>query len=64
MAIDLKIEMERYGNLRDELYRFLMDRGVILRPLGNTVYVLPPYVITNDQLHEIYDVITELLETF
>jgi adenosylmethionine-8-amino-7-oxononanoate aminotransferase len=64
MAIDLKIEMERYGNLRDELYRFFMNRGVILRPLGNTVYVLPPYVITNDQLQKIYDVITELLETF
>ena len=64
MAIDLNVEMERYGNLRDELYQFFINRGVILRPLGNTVYVLPPYVITDEQLHNIYEVIIELLETF
>ncbi len=64
MAIDLNVEMERYGNLRDELYQFFINRGVILRPLGNTVYVLPPYVITNEQLHNVYAVIIELLETF
>ena len=64
LAIDLNLQMERYGNLRDELYQFFIEKGVILRPLGNTVYVLPPYVITNKQLQKIYDVITELLETF
>ncbi len=64
LAIDLNIEMERYGNLRDQLYQFFMQRGVILRPLGNTVYVLPPFVITNAQLKKIYDAILEALETF
>lgn len=64
LAIDLNIEMERYGNLRDKLYQFFMQRGVILRPLGNTVYVLPPFVITNAQLKKIYDAILEALETF
>ena len=63
LALDLNIEMERYGNLRDKLYQFFMERGVILRPLGNTVYVLPPYVITNGELQKIYYTITELLET-
>ena len=64
LALDLNLEMERYGNLRDKLYRFFMERGLVLRPLGNTVYVLPPYVITNGQLQKIYDTITELLENF
>lgn len=64
LAIDLSIEMERYGNLRDKLYQFFMQRGVILRPLGNTVYVLPPFVITNTELEKIYDAILEALETF
>jgi adenosylmethionine-8-amino-7-oxononanoate aminotransferase len=63
LALDLNIEMERYGNLRDKLYQFFMGRGVILRPLGNTIYVLPPYVITNGELQKIYNTITELLET-
>ena len=64
LALDLHIETERYGNLRDKLYGFFLERGVVLRPLGNTIYVLPPYVITNAQLNRIYDVILELLETF
>lgn len=64
LAIDLNLKMERYGNLRDELYRFFINEGVILRPLGNTVYVLPPYVITDEQLATIYKVINSALETF
>ncbi len=64
LAIDLQLKIERYGNLRDELYRFFLERGVLLRPLGNTIYVLPPYVITNLQLQKIYDTITEVLNTF
>lgn len=64
LAIDLKIGTERYGKLRDELYNFFMAKGVILRPLGNTIYVLPPYVITNGQLQKIYDSIESALQSF
>jgi adenosylmethionine-8-amino-7-oxononanoate aminotransferase len=62
LAIDLDIKMDRYGKSRDKLYQFFMSRGVNLRPLGNTVYTLPPFVITNKQLNKIYDIILELLE--
>jgi len=34
---------------------------VLLRPLGNVVYILPPYVITPDQLNFVYDVIQDSL---
>ncbi len=61
LAIDLNVAMERYGNLRDELYQFFIDRGVALRPLGHTVYILPPYVITEKQLQKIYNTIEEAL---
>ncbi|WP_405412287.1 adenosylmethionine--8-amino-7-oxononanoate transaminase [Maribacter sp. Asnod1-A12] len=64
LAIDLEIKMERYGSLRDELYYFFLERGVLLRPLGNTIYTLPPYVITDIQLQKIYDSITDALNTF
>ncbi|MGO4919348.1 adenosylmethionine--8-amino-7-oxononanoate transaminase [Maribacter spongiicola] len=64
LAVDFEIKMERYGNLRDQLYNFFLERGVLLRPLGNTVYTLPPYVITDAQLQKIYDAITEALDTF
>ncbi|MFD0799031.1 adenosylmethionine--8-amino-7-oxononanoate transaminase [Maribacter chungangensis] len=64
LAIDLNIEMERYGNLRDKLYQFFMEKGVVLRPLGNTVYVLPPFVITNEQLNKVYNAIKSALVVF
>ncbi len=63
LAIDLNVQTERYGNLRDQLYQFFMERGVVLRPLGNTIYVLPPFVITNEQLQKIYDSIEAVFET-
>jgi len=63
LAIDLNVETNRYGKLRDELYQFFMARGVNLRPLGNTIYTLPPYVITNQQLQKIYDSILNFLDT-
>lgn len=62
LAIDLTVETDRYGTLRDRLYDFFMGNGVNLRPLGNTIYVLPPYVIANDQLEKIYGTITKSLE--
>ena len=36
--------------------------GVLLRPLGNVVYILPPYSITREQIARAYAVITEFLE--
>ncbi len=51
-----------YGNLRNQLYNFFIDKGVILRPVGNIVYVLPPYIISNNQLQKIHQTIEEALE--
>ena len=63
-AIELNADDAGYlSALRPRLYGFFLDRGVLLRPLGNVVYVLPPYVIEPDELHRVYDVITESIET-
>lgn len=64
LALEIDTKMERYGNMRQELYQFFMEKGVCLRPLGNTVYVLPPLVTTDMQLKKIYTVIKEALERF
>ena len=63
-ALDLNIAMERYGNLRDQLFQFFMKNGVCLRPLGNTVYILPPFVITNEELDKVYSTIEKALDKF
>ncbi|WP_299674471.1 adenosylmethionine--8-amino-7-oxononanoate transaminase [uncultured Dokdonia sp.] len=63
-ALELHTEMERYGSLRNQLFKHFMDRGVCLRPLGNTIYILPPFVITDGQLDQIYKAIEEALDLF
>ena len=61
-AVEIEAEDTGYlSRLRPFLYEFFLEKGVLLRPLGNVVYVLPPYVVTPAELHFIYDVITEAL---
>jgi adenosylmethionine-8-amino-7-oxononanoate aminotransferase len=63
-AIELVAEDAGYlSGLRPKLYGFFLERGVLLRPLGNVVYVLPPYVIEPEELHRVYDVIVEAINT-
>ncbi len=62
-AIELGADDAGYlSDLRPFLYDFFLQKGVLLRPLGNVVYILPPYVITPSELHFVYDVITEALD--
>lgn len=51
-----------FSSLRDKLYLYFLDAGIILRPLGNILYILPPYCITNEQLDYIYSKIESALE--
>ncbi|MCH9661532.1 MAG: adenosylmethionine--8-amino-7-oxononanoate transaminase [Bacteroidetes bacterium] len=61
LAFELDNAMDRYGSQRNQLYQFFIDKGFILRPLGNTIYLLPPYVITNKELNKLYDTILEVV---
>jgi adenosylmethionine-8-amino-7-oxononanoate aminotransferase len=61
-ALELDVADPGYlSALRPKLYQFYLSRGVLLRPLGNVVYVLPPYAITPAELNFVYDVIEESL---
>ena len=63
-ALEIKTENQAsyYGTLRNKLYDFFIENGIILRPVGNIVYILPPYIITNSQLQKIYNVVESSLE--
>jgi adenosylmethionine-8-amino-7-oxononanoate aminotransferase len=39
-----------------------LDAGFLIRPLGNTIYLMPPYCITTDELESIYRVIRQILD--
>ncbi|RNC88373.1 MAG: adenosylmethionine--8-amino-7-oxononanoate transaminase [Winogradskyella sp.] len=62
LAIDLNTTANRYGDLRDKLLSHFMKNGVFLRPLGNTIYIQPPYVITEEELQKVYSTIKSSLE--
>jgi len=64
LALEVKSSDETgYENtLRKKIYPFFMDRNILLRPLGNVIYVLPPYVISDDELDIIYAAIREFLD--
>ncbi len=48
-----------FNSIRDDLYKFYLKNGILIRPLGNVIYVMPPYCITKEELGSIYKVIVE-----
>ncbi len=68
----LAIEMVRDRAMREpypwqerrglRVYRHALTRGVLLRPLGNVIYFMPPYVITPDQIRFLAEVAAEGIE--
>ncbi len=64
IAFELDVEMERYGSLRNQLFAHFMESGIFLRPLGNTIYISAPYIISNEELQKIYSGIEAALEKF
>lgn len=50
-------DTEYYGNFRNKMYNYFIDNNIILRPIGNTIYILPPYVISNNQIDKVINCI-------
>ncbi|MDI1297076.1 MAG: adenosylmethionine--8-amino-7-oxononanoate transaminase [bacterium] len=54
-AIDLHAPDAGYlSDLAPRLRAFFLERGLLLRPLGNTIYIMPPYCIDADQLDSVF----------
>lgn len=63
-ALEIKTDgaTDYYGTVRNKLYDHFISHGIILRPVGNIVYILPPYIITSEQLEKVYRVVESALE--
>lgn len=53
-----------FNEVRDKLYNFFLENKIIMRPMGNVLYLLPPYCITSDELDYVYSKIEEALAIF
>jgi adenosylmethionine-8-amino-7-oxononanoate aminotransferase len=59
-ALDLKASDHGYlADIGPRLQAFFRARDLVLRPLGNTIYVLPPYCVTQADLDAIYGAIAD-----
>ena len=60
-ALDIKnySPEERIGL---QVYTYGLQHGVILRPLGNTIYFMPPYIISNEELDTVFKVAYEAIK--
>jgi adenosylmethionine---8-amino-7-oxononanoate aminotransferase len=52
---------EYLNNISTHITQKALQKGVYLRPLGNTVYIMPPYCITAEELEKIYSIIKEII---
>ncbi len=50
-----------FNSQRDALYQFFLEENILLRPLGNTLYILPPYCTGSEEMQLIYTAIEKLL---
>lgn len=55
-------ETSYFNRSRNSIYSFFLERDILLRPLGNVIYLIPPYVITDEELQVVYKTIDEFLD--
>lgn len=51
-----------FNAIQSVLYQRFLEQGILLRPLGNTIYLLPPYCITKEDLQKCYQLILAVLK--
>lgn len=64
LAIEIKVAegTSYFSNMRDIAYNFFLEKGILMRPLGNVIYLLTPYCISEEDLNYVYTCIEEFLE--
>ncbi|WP_065373357.1 adenosylmethionine--8-amino-7-oxononanoate transaminase [Ensifer adhaerens] len=64
-ALDLKVPAGGYlSEVGPRLRAFFRERQLLIRPLGNVIYLMPPYCVTADELDRAYDAIDEVASLF
>lgn len=64
-ALELNVADPGYlAGIGPEMTRFFHAGGILLRPLGNTIYVMPPYCTTAEELALVYRAVAEVGVTF
>lgn len=63
VAFEYNIGNDEYLNdVSQKITGYMLEHGIYLRPLGNTVYVMPPYCITTEELEKVYAAILQFIK--
>lgn len=64
-ALDLKVPAAGYlSEAGPQLKAFFRERRLLIRPLGNVIYLMPPYCVTSEELDRAYGAIDEAASLF
>jgi len=65
VAMDVKTgsSTSYFNTLRDEMYQHFLDQNILLRPLGNVLYFLPPYCISKEDVLLVHNAIVAFAES-
>lgn len=50
-----------FSSIRDKAYNYFIEKQCLIRPLGNVLFLNPPYCITNEQLEYLYETILDFI---
>jgi adenosylmethionine-8-amino-7-oxononanoate aminotransferase len=64
LAIEINVSSESsyFNSMRDEAYHFFLDNGLWIRPLGNVIFVNPPYCLTHSEQNRIFAILKSFLK--
>jgi adenosylmethionine-8-amino-7-oxononanoate aminotransferase len=61
-AFDLDNDRFKYGSKSlESLKKEFLNRGLLLRPIGKTIYLMPPFCIKKKALEDCYKIIEEVI---
>ena len=64
LAFDLKVEDSGYNaKISTELKRKFLEKKALIRPLGNVIYIMPPYCMSDEELYKGYEIIDEVINS-
>jgi len=65
LAFEINTGRDEYINaIGPDITRAALEAGIYLRPLGNTVYVMPPYCVTEKEMDQVYDFLVHCIRNY
>lgn len=62
LAFEITSGKDEYlNNISQIITQSALQQGIYLRPLGNTVYIMPPYCITEAELNKVFEIIKNIV---